>query len=263
LTEAIQSAITLRRRSGWEAADMGVLLWRQNWPALFLFFGVPTGLFTLILFFIPHETENVAYFLSLVFWWPQPFFDRFALHVVSVRFFEPDARAGRLFQGLGKSLRRALAGDILWRRFSPFRPSYMPLWVLEGLKGKALKRRRDLMSGRGLNFGFPITLICLALGAALAYGELSCIYGVFELIQPGYLGDFWEYAAGISRLSLVLSWFNQLFLETLFVCMGLGVYINPRVENEGWDIELLFKQCAGKAKKTQVFSNSSNLLARG
>jgi hypothetical protein len=249
MTAAVQSAITLRRRSGWEAADMGVLLWRQNWPALLLFFGVPSALYTLLLFFLFQGVESDAgYFFGAALWWPRPFFDRFALHVVSVRFFEPGARMGRLFRGLGKSLARGLAGDLLWRRFSPFRPSRMPLRVLEALKGNALKRRRDLMSVRGLNFGFPVTLTCLALGAALAYGELSFIYGFFDLIQPGYLGDFWEYAAGISRLALVLSWFNQLFLETLFVCMGFGVYINTRVETEGWDIELLFKSVISRVK---------------
>jgi hypothetical protein len=246
MTAAFKSALTLRRRSGWEAADMGILLWRQNWPALFLFFGIPSGLFSLALFCIPGDEEIMAYIMGAVLWWPKPFFDRFALYIAAARFFEPEARMGRLFKGLGKSLIRGLAGDLLWRRFSPCRSSRMPLRVLEGLKGKALQRRLNVMNDRGLHFGFPLTVIFLALGGALAYGELAFIYGIFELLQPGYLGGFWDNWEVFSKASLALSWFNGLFVETLFVCAGFGVYINTRVETEGWDIELLFRQYAEK-----------------
>lgn len=242
-----QSALLLRSRSGWEAADAGILLWRQNWPALLFFFGVAPALFTAVLFALPFPAENYAGF---VLWWLRPFFDRFALHVAAVRFFEPDSSFGRLFRGLGKTLRRGIVGDLLWRRFSPFRSARMPIIVLEGLKGQALKKRRAAMSQGSLYFGFPVTVICLALNFVLLYGEIAFVAAVFEFIRPGYItGEFWEHLSGLSTLSVVLSWFNLLFVETLFVCMGFGLYINARVETEGWDIELLFRKCTEKAKK--------------
>jgi hypothetical protein len=244
----VQSALLLRSRSGWEAADTGILLWRQNWPALLLFFGVPPALFTAVLLALP--LPEVEKFAGLILWWLRPFFDRFALHVAAVRFFEPDSNFRRLFRGLGKTLRRGIAGDLLWRRFSPFRSARMPIIVLEGLKGQALKKRRAAMSQGSLYFGFPVTVICLALSSVLLYGEVAFIVAVFEFIQPGYFtGEFWEHLSGLSTLSVVLSWFNLLFVETLFVCMGFGLYINARVETEGWDIELLFRKCTEKAKK--------------
>jgi hypothetical protein len=244
MSAALQSALTLRRRSGWEAADAGILLWQKNIPALLCFYGIPIGIVTACGFFLP--ADSVTYF-GFVLWWLKPFFDRFALHVISVRFFEPLARFPRLFRGLGKSLKKGIIGDLLWRRFSPCRSSRMPLIVLEGLRGPALKKRRSLMSSRGLYFGFPITVICLALNTVLTYGELAFIYGIFELIQPGFLGDIWDFSLGLTKLTLPLSWVNQIFLETLYVCMGFGIYINSRVETEGWDIELLFKTCTEKA----------------
>jgi hypothetical protein len=251
---AVQSALSLRRRSGWEAADTGILLWQKNWPALLLFFGVPYGILTLAAFFLP---ANFITATGIVLWWLKPFFDRFALHVIAIRFFEPGVRFGRLFKGLGKTLRRALAGDLIWRRFSPFRSSRMPILVLEGLKGKALKKRRDTMSPRGLYFGFPVTVICFILDMILTYGEIIFIYGVFDLIQPGYLSPFLEWIAEENtKILLVVSWFNLIFVETLFVCMGFGLYINARVETEGWDIELLFKKCTEKAKTGGMLSST-------
>jgi hypothetical protein len=244
MSAALQGALALRRRSGWEAADAGILLWQKNMPALLFFYGIPLGIVTFCGFFLPNDYVSWLVFAS---WWIKPFFDRFALHVISLRFFEPRARFGRLFKGLGKSLGRGIIGDLLWRRFSPYRSSRMPLIVLEGLKGPALKRRRALMSPRGLYFGFPITLICIALSVVLAYGELAFIYGIFELIQPGFLGGIWDYFDELNKYLLPLSWFNQIFIETLYVCMGFGIYINSRVETEGWDIELLFKKCTEKA----------------
>ena len=241
-----RGSVSLRRRSGWEAADMGTLLWQRNWPALLLFFGVPGGLLIAALCLLP---EDMMIYGGGVFWWLRTFLDRFALHVVSVRFFEPDAGFKRLFRGLGKTLRRGIVGDLLWRRFSPFRSARMPLIVLEGLKRNALKKRRSLLSPRGLYFGFPITVICLALTSVLLYGEIAFIAAIFEFIQPGYLANaFWEHLSGVSTLGMILSWFNLLFVETLFVCMGFGLYINTRVETEGWDIELLFKKYTEKAK---------------
>jgi hypothetical protein len=211
---------------------------------LLCFYGIPLGLVTFCGFFLPGDF--ITYF-GFVLWWLKPFFDRFALHVISLRFFQPDARFPRLFKGLGKSLRRGIIGDLLWRRFSPCRSSRMPLVVLEGLRGPSLKKRRSLMNPRGLSFGFPITVICLVLNSVLVYGELAFIYGIFELVQPGFLGDIWEFSIRLTKYTLPLSWFNQIFLETLYVCMGFGIYINSRVETEGWDIELLFKKCTEKA----------------
>jgi hypothetical protein len=40
--------------------------------------------------------------------------------------------------------------------------------------------------------------------------------------------------------------FNYMLVESLYVSMGLALYINCRVEMEGWDLELLFRKFAGR-----------------
>jgi hypothetical protein len=226
--------VALRRRGGWEAAEMGVLLWRSNGKALLLFFGLPLTLCALGVRFLPPAVSGVG---GLVLWWLLPFLDRFALQVVSVRFFEPRSPVKQLFKGLGANLFRGLPGDLLWRRFSPFRSAQMPIAVLEKLRGKRLRERKRLLRKNGLDFGFTLTLICLGLELALGLGELVFIYTLGELSFPWFFGGIGE----IAGVLMTVTWINQVLIESLYVCMGFGLYINSRVETEGWDLELLFK----------------------
>ncbi|MDR1306710.1 MAG: hypothetical protein LBK74_03955 [Treponema sp.] len=243
-----EKAVTLRRRSGWEAADMGILLWRLNWKPLLLFIGIPITLCTAAARFIPPDKLFIA---NIVLWWALPLMDRFTLQVVSVRFFEPGSPVKRLFKGLGKTIRQGLAGDLLWRRFSPWRSARMPIVALEKQKGRQLRRRREFLSRNSLDFGFPLTLICLGLKTILSLGEAAFAYVICRLFFPWVFPNVWTFLENGMGIMLITSWFNDILIESLYVCMGFGLYINSRVETEGWDIELLFKENAQKAPVIQ------------
>jgi len=242
---ALTPATVFRRRTGWEAADMGILLWQTNWLPLLLFTGIPAGILTMLTNMLPGNSGLTVG--AFVFWWFKPLMDRFCLQVVSVRFFEPQAPFRRLFRGLFKTLRKGLAADLLWRRFSSSRSARMPLVVLERLKGKNYRRRKKLLARNGLGFGPALTVICLGMALVLEAGELLFVYGIFDLIQDGYAGTIMDFIFEENIAVSILSWVNFILIETLYVCMGFGLYINSRVETEGWDIELLFKKCVEKA----------------
>jgi hypothetical protein len=42
---------------------------------------------------------------------------------------------------------------------------------------------------------------------------------------------------------------NFLVVESIYVCMGFGLYLNSRVEVEGWDLELLFRKFAARRRR--------------
>jgi hypothetical protein len=231
-----------RRRSGWEAADMGILLWQSNWLPLILFIGVPAGILTVLEQIVP-KNDAFTWGAVLITWWLKPALDRFCLQVVSVRFFEPRASFRRLFRGLFRTLTKGLAGDLLWRRFSPSRSAWLPLIVLEQQKGKQFRRRKELLSRNGLGFGPALTFICIALMLILEAGELVFLYEITDLIQNGYAGTIIDFFSQKNMLVSLFALINLIFVESLYVCMGFGLYINSRVETEGWDIELLFKKC--------------------
>jgi len=241
--EAISPATIFRRRSAWEAVDMGILLWQNNWLPLLLFTGIPAGIISLLTGLLPKTTEMLG-LETFILWWLKPLIDRFCLHVVSVRFFEPAAPVRRLFRGLFRSLRTGIAADLLWRRFSASRSALMPLVVLENLKGKNYSRRKALLTRNGLGFGASLTIICLGMSYIMEGGIMVFVYGVMDIFQEGYAGTLMEFLTERTTAASILAGICFILTETLYVCMGFGLYINSRVETEGWDIELYFKKYA-------------------
>jgi hypothetical protein len=236
------SALPLRSRSVWEAVDSGVILWRSNFVFFIPFFAVPVWiaacglrLFSGEFFFIPY----------LGLWWLKPLFDRLVLHVVSKRFFDGE---GEIRRGI-MEMRRGLLGDLLWRRFSPGRAARMPVRVLERLGAKQFTLRKKNLDGGGLGFCPFISILGLALEAALLLGEILFALMTLSLFFPTAV-EYLQENEQITEVFIFAAFcFNYILVESLYVCMGFGLYINSRVEVEGWDIELLFKKFAARSFK--------------
>jgi hypothetical protein len=174
----------------------------------------------------------------------------------------------RLCRGLGRSLRRGLLGDLLWRRFSPLRAAMMPVRVLEGGtkhgKGKSgivksrivksgIAQRRKILKRGGLGFCALLSLWGIALETTLLIGELLFVTIMAELIRSGFISSLGN-SVKDAEIYIFAAWcFNYMLVESLYVCMGFSLYTNSRVEVEGWDIELLFRGLAEKFRsKTTV-----------
>ena len=253
VSKIIDTPLTLRHRSRWEALDAGILLWRNNFPFLLLFYALPLWLCAFALRIIP---ENFRYISWLALWLLKPLFERHALHVISVRFFEKGAGFKRLFRGLFKTLTRGLAADLSWRRFSPMRGSMMPVRALEapGFK-QAIARRRVLKTGN-MDFCSVLTAWSLIMEAVLLVSEILFVLITLEVLQPGLFSsikeliDEWE-------IYFYAAWcVNSMLMGSLYVCMGFTLYLNARVELEGWDLEILFR---GLAEKTEKKSHAQKL----
>jgi hypothetical protein len=243
--------ISSRKMDSREAADTGLLLWRECFISFLPFFAIPFWLCAFILRLLP---GNMQYFSWLILWFLKPLFDRPVLHIISVRFFESVTGMKRLFKGLGKSLWRGLPGDLLWRRFSPFRAAMMPVRVLEyggPLKKSAneITKRKDLLKKSGIGYCFFLTLWGIALEIALLTGEIF----FFGIMADLFSIDVWPFSGDFSKNTEVFifaAWcFNYMFVETLYVCMGFSLYINSRIDVEGWDIEIMFRNFAKRLNK--------------
>jgi len=249
------SLIPLRRRSVWEAADSGILLWRNNFSCLMLFFTVPVLVVACCLCFLP---ENLIFIPFLILWWLKPLFDRLALHVISVRFFAspedspfgiPAAqRAKEISRGLSGTLCRALPGDLLWRRFNPGRAAYTAVRVLERVDQKQFQQRKKALSSGGLGFCFPMGVFCFVLEGMLLFGEMLFAILISGILFPAGSLLVQTDSAVIGILFFAAFCFNYVLVESLYVCMSFGLYINSRVELEGWDLQLLFRKFAGTVR---------------
>ena len=238
MSSFLDSALHLRRRSVWEAADSGLLLWRKSFADFIPFFAIPVWIAACGLRFLPLDENGYIPYLAL--WWLKPLFDRLILHVVSVRFFNSSARFKDLRKGLWGTLRRGLLGDLLWRRFSPGRGARMPLRVLERLHRKQYSQRKKALVPGGLNFCFLISAVGLVLEGVLLLGEFAFASMIIRLFLPTSLSYISRYSEVTSILIYAAYCFNYILVGSIYVCMGFGLYINSRVEIEGWDLQLLF-----------------------
>ena len=253
MTPFSYSALSLRRRSVWEAADSGLLLWRSSFVHFIPFFALPVWFVACALRFLP---ANLFFLSYLVLWWLKPFFDRLVLHVVSLRFFSTGgedqsaaAAGGELLRRGFWEMRRGLLGDLLWRRFSPGRAARMPVRVLERIDRKQFRLRKKVLAAGGLNFCSLISALGLALEGMLLIGETLFVIMVTQVFFPGAFGYMRDNLETVEIFIFAAFCFNFILVESIYVCMGFGLYINSRVEMEGWDLQLLFQKFAGSSEE--------------
>jgi hypothetical protein len=234
-----------------EAADAGLLMWRECFINFLPFFAIPLWVCAFALRLLP---GNLVYFSWLILWFLKPLFDRPVLHIISVCFFESGAGMNRFFKGFGKTLWRGLPGDLLWRRFSPLRAAMMPVRTLEyGSKksGKETVKRKELLKNSGIGYCFLLTCWGIALEITLLFGEALFFFMITDLMGIGkdvqfFTVEFFRKA----EIFIFSAWcINYMLIESLYVCMGFSLYINSRIEVEGWDIEIMFRAFAKKLKK--------------
>jgi len=254
------SALMLRRRSVWEAADSGVLLWRSNIAYLIPFYVAPVLIAAVALrLILPDNLRFVSY---LALWWFKPLFERLALNVVSSRFFSggsepplavssdlfqtyPPTRLGELCKGIWQ-MRWGLSGDLLWRRFFPGRSASMPIRVLERSGGEQFRQRKRSLASGGLDFCVLVTFLCLVLEAVLLAGKVSFTIMILQVFFPQGIDLLWNNMEMVELFIFAAFCFNYILVGSLYVCMGFGLYINSRVEVEGWDLQLLFQKFAAR-----------------
>ncbi|MCL2293590.1 MAG: hypothetical protein FWC36_01810 [Spirochaetes bacterium] len=252
MSEPLTSSLKLRQRSSWEAADSGVLLWRNNLVFFLILMVLPFIVTAIFLRLLPLP----VWWSYIIIWWLKPLFARPVLHVISVRFFKPQAAFSEISKGLGKSLFTALAGDLLWRRFSLWRSARMPIRTLEQLSGKAAEARIATLETGGLNFCSALTTVTTAVFFTVLAGKFLFAAIILELSQTMPLSSVWQYTEAIELFAYIMVCLILIIIEPLYVCMGFGIYINSRIEVEGWDIQLLLQNFVKQKTQKSMFFRS-------
>jgi len=166
-------ALHLRRRSPWEALDLGqamLLAWsRQVYGAWFATYWLAGIVILLLLWPWP----ELAMF---VLWWLKPLFDRVLLLVFSRSVFgaAPSVRevlreVPRLCRGPG-----VLSGLSL-RRFSLARSFLLPVWQLEEQHGADARARFRLLSRRYRGYAVWLTFFGANMSTVLLFASLATL----------------------------------------------------------------------------------------
>lgn len=251
-------AAELRPRNPWEATDLGAVMIRR-WPGQVYraWFALALPLFLVLHLLCWGNWWLVPWLL----WWFKPLLDRPPLYVLGHALFGdvPDRR--RFWRELPGLLRRQALAALTLRRFDPARSFHMPVAQLEGLAGKARRRRlRDLgQPGRGpavwltvicahLEIGLDLALIALAWMLIPDFVALEW-YELLDDSEPW--GQLWLNGVGFCGMSLV---------EPFYVAAGFALYLNRRTWLEAWDLELGFRRLAARLAQTRPVAVAVTLV---
>jgi hypothetical protein len=255
-------AITLRRRSPWEAMDLGLTMLQRWWRQVYL---------PHVLVALPLMAAAIAagWFLErawvalLIVWWLKPVYDRVVLHVLSRAVFgelqSTRAVLGAAKQWLRTGVVQALILRAVW--FDLNRSFNLPVRQLEGQSGRAARERRNVLGRRVGSYSVSLTLVCLVLEVMVLWTSLGLLAELFLPAKAdegkGLLelmfGDTDNAAQVISFEDAIAYSAAVLILEPFYVAAGFALYLNRRTLLEGWDIEVALRRIALRHAAAVVF----------
>lgn len=243
-------AINLRRRSPWEAMDLGFAMLRRWWRPVYaahalVFLPLNAAVFAACWAF------DLLWLAMLVIWWLEPLYDRVVLHVLSRAVFGELAPIG--FLKKPSQYLAGLFGALTFDRFDLARSFNLPVRQLEGSRGRERRARRAVLGRRTRSYAVWLTIVWVhfevlllwsadGLAALLLPAEAerarsedgSFFTGLFEVLGRAGPEDILMYAAVI------------FLLEPFYVAAGFALYLNRRTLLEGWDIEVALRRIAEK-----------------
>lgn len=251
--------ISLRRRTPWEAIDLGFALARRWFMPLWLLWlsiAVPLGL---ILFFFLYDALG---WLMLIIWWFKPLYEPPLMFWLSRAVFGEQLPVKSVLRQWWSVVRPQLLLNLTLRRFNPSRSFTLPVALLEQLKGSA-RRDRLRVLGRNQSAAAWLTVIGIHLESVL---EMAFIAVVFMLIPedlrwssfgdlfmaPGKVGDWLQFAGGLLCMSII---------APFYVAAGFTLYLNRRSELEAWDIEINFRRTSERFKTEFSRRSGSGIAA--
>ena len=235
--------LEVRPRSHYQALDLGLLMGRRWFVALFALFALPVTAIFLLAGLVFREEP---YWAVLLVWWLKPAFERLPLLYLSRVIFADTPSLRQAFAAWREALTPGLLVALTLYRLSPRRSFNAPVWVLEHASGRRARERQRVLGRRAGNAAFWLTIMNLHIESFLALSAIA-LCGLF--LPDGMLLDAFSsnvtpvwlnwLAAGASLLGILL-------VGPFYVSCGFALYLNRRAELEAWDIEVGFRRLAAR-----------------
>ncbi|MDH5833263.1 DUF4129 domain-containing protein [Luteimonas kalidii] len=242
-----RARVELRPRSAWEAMELGTALVRRHARAIWR----PWAIATLPLFALLNAaawTIDALWLAALAMWWLLPLFDRIVLLVLSRAVFGQAPGAREVLAAQWRLGWRGTGARLAWARPSPWRSIAMPVELLEGLDGDALRQRRNVVVDGIQGHAFLLTLVSQLFVVALLVSLLSLVlmFVPAELLSESARA-MWSLVTDApprwAQLGFNLAlWLALSTIEPFVVGAGFGLYLSRRVRIEAWDIELALRR---------------------
>jgi hypothetical protein len=245
-------AIALRRRSPWEAMDLGLTMLQRWWRAVY----APHSIVALV---VMGPAIGIGWILErpwlalLLVWWLKPVYDRAILHVLSRAVFGDLQGTRAVLASANRWLRTglvpALAIRLVW--FDLSRSFNLPVRQLEGQSGRDARERRAVLSRRTQSYAVWLTIACSCIEIFVLYSSVGLLA---ELLLPATAAEGKSLAEavfggeglqGVFDFGDVLAYAATVwFFEPFYVAAGFALYLNRRTLLEGWDIEMALRRIA-------------------
>ena len=243
-----QITANIRLRSPWEAVDLGFSMVQRWWRSIY----PPLIVFNLLIFLLAFLFVPTKYYLyvMLFFWWIKPYSHRLILHILSQKLFNNNLSTWQALKDIPAVFRGNTFGAITFRRFSFSRGFNLPVWQLEGLKGKARAKRQAVLLNAVHSEAIWLTIGLFFIEIILTFSLLV----LFLLFVPESHFDSFSRNFFNPELGSIETWVT-LFISTLYIIVTLiiepfyiaanfALYINRRTQFEAWDMELSFRKMA-------------------
>ncbi len=235
--------IALRMRSPWEAMDLGVTVMRKMWPVIFLPWLI---LITIVLVFVLFMGyQGYWLFASLFMWLIKPVYESMLLHILSRGVFGEYLTTAEVYSSMNSWLKTGLLTTFLPWRLSASRSFNMPVNLLEGLTGSQRKRRLQVLHSVAGSHASGVTII----GVHFEMIVTLAFYSLLFFFIPNIFENFLTYSLDSTTNQMVWMFagtiiyaFTLFILEPFYVASGFMLYLNRRIQLEGWDIEIDFKK---------------------
>ncbi|MFQ3245325.1 MAG: hypothetical protein ACI9SP_001972 [Arenicella sp.] len=226
-----------RLRTAWSSIDLGLVLGRMFWLrgfCLYLVVAIPVFALTRL---IDDSYSMLPYF---ILWWCKPLFERPILFFMSRELF---SNKTSFSQTLGH-FREWLFSGIGWvlsiRRLSISRAMYAPITLLEKPSFGQYSQRAAVLGNKFSSESVWLTIVLFHVENFISISLLV----VFVMFFPEQVDVS---LAWLNDLRLNNSYLDAAFLLVMaaiapfYVAAGFMLYISRRVELEGWDIEICFR----------------------
>ncbi len=244
--ESIQ--VALRERNPWQAIDLGFDISRQFSSMLYKSYCLSLVVISLPIIL---ALRNYPTWASLLIWYLKPLFEVGPQTLLSRRIFGEVFSNRQIINITLLSMKQHWWAAITSLRFSIRRSFVMPVFLLEGLGVKQRRKRLSTLS-LGQSQGPTSLTVLLAHGEALFYLVLLFIIYQFipnyERVDPMLIFQPDAEHLGLQWLTIGCWLVAMILIAPFYICGGFSLYLNKRIELEGWDLELSFKKIKNRLK---------------
>jgi len=254
--------IQTRVRNPWAAIDLGFKLTKSFWlTCVALYFVLALPVFTVAFYLLDDEYRWCA---AVIVWWLKPLFERPLLFLFSRELFQQASGFSHSFRHFRQWWSQGLLAMLTYRRLSACRSMYAPILVLEGANANQYSQRASVLGLSYSSAGMWLTWVLFHF-EAFFYSSVMALAALFlpELMES--VVDGWFYGEAANSYSEFV--FNLLgvlmavMVAPFYVAGGFMLYISRRIELEGWDIEICFREWLNQNQAHATISSPGQISA--